>query len=369
MVKRARSIGAGLVRAADASLFRGRSRRAGAALVVGAVLAACDRTPPPPPPPPPGPTLVGQAPVPPGTPIPSVPPVPPVAPPPTAGAITLATGFQPDPTTATGTAGGTVDATTMNPACRGYVQPQPNHTLLASSAFASLRVLVNGGNEDTTLVVQKPDGTFVCDDDTEGRNPVVQFATTPGMHRIWVGSYQPGTTPAYVVGFSEIASVTTAAIGGPPGAPATGPSAGALDTSGSRSNFGTVTLRPGFQPDPHVTEGTSGAAEGSDIDASQVDARCRGHVTTTPDHIFVASAAFGSLAIAARSDGDTTLVVRAPDGTFLCDDDGGGGRNPLVRGSFPPGTYSIWVGSYSGGSNFGYRLGFSELPGFNAEKL
>jgi hypothetical protein len=34
-----------------------------------------------------------------------------------------------------------------------------------------------------------------------------------------------------------------------------------------------------------------------------------------------------------------------------------------------PGLHRIWVGSYSAGSNFGYRLGFSELPMFTSEKL
>ncbi len=333
--------------------------------LLGIGVAGCDQSPPPPPPPPPGPTLVGQAPLPP----PPASPQPAGPAPQAGGALTLATGFQPDPATLSGVAGGNVDASTMSSACRGYVQAQPNHTLMASSPFANLRVLVNGGGQDTTLVVQKPDGTFVCDDDSEARNPIVKLATTPGLHRIWVGSYEAGTTVPYVIGFSELTSVTSTTFGGPAGAPAPGQSAVALDTSATRSNFGTITLRPGFQPDPHITEGTSGAARDSDIDAAQIDARCRGHVTTAPDHVLVATGPFASLAIAARSDGDTTLVVRAPDGTFLCDDDGGGGRNPLVRGSFAQGTYSIWVGSYAGESNFGYRLGFSELPGFTSDKL
>jgi serine protease Do len=285
------------------------------------------------------------------------------------GSVTLAADFTPDPYTATGSAGGPVDASTMNPACRGFVSAQPNQTLMASTAFANLRILVNGGHQDATLMVQKPDGSFVCDDDSEGRHPIVQFQTTPGLHRVWIGSYQPGVELPYVLGISELSSVTTSTIGAPPGTTNAPAGVTHLDTSASQSNFGTITLRSGFEPDPHITEGTSGAAAGNDIDALQIDPRCRGHITGTPDHLFVAGDDFSSLSIAARSDGDTTLVVRMPGGTFLCDDDGGSSRNPMVQGRFPAGTYSIWVGSYSSDSNFSYRLGFSERQGFNSGKL
>lgn len=285
------------------------------------------------------------------------------------GTLTLATGFRPDPTTASGVAGGSVDAATKHPGCRGYIRAQPNHVLRAGSAFGSLRILVNGGDADTTLLVQKPDGSFACDDDSEGYDPIVRLETTAGLHRIWVGSYRPEAHSPYVIAFSESGSTTTSSIGGPSPGFAKGPKAGALDASGRRSNFGTVTLRPGFQPGLHVTPGTSGTAEGSSIDIAEVDSRCRGHVTAIPDHLFVASEDFESLTIAARSDGDTTLLVRTPDGSILCDDDGGGGRNPRVRARFGRGTYAIWVGSFSSSSNFGYRLGFSESPEFTGDEL
>ena len=125
---------------------------------------------------------------------------------------------------------------------------------------------------------------------------------------------------------------------------------------GGASNFGTVTLSTGFMPDPHKAEGTSGGAR----DASGLGAGCVGYISETPDHLFVASDSFTNLRIMAHSSGDVTLVVQKPDGSYLCNDDFEG-TDPLVEGSFPPGTYKIWIGSYEQGTNSPYKLGFSEL--------
>jgi len=124
------------------------------------------------------------------------------------------------------------------------------------------------------------------------------------------------------------------------------------------SNFGTVALSTGFLPDPHVAAGRSGGQRPAE---SLIAAGCRGYITSQPDHIFVAQTGFSFLRIMVSSPGDTTLIVQAPNGQVLCDDDGGSGLNPMVQGSFGPGTYYVWVGSYSEGQYHDYRLGFTEL--------
>ncbi len=50
-----------------------------------------------------------------------------------------------------------------------------------------------------------------------------------------------------------------------------------------------------------------------------------------------------------ESNVDTTLVVRAPDGSFLCDDDMSGSENinPSLRLTPADGKYRVWVGSFS----------------------
>lgn len=272
------------------------------------------------------------------------------------GTVTLATGFTPDPHTATGTSGGAVNAQNLNQACRGWVASQPDHLLVASTAFSNLRILVNGGAGDTTLVVQKPDGSYVCNDDAEGRNPIVTSSFTPGTYKIWVGSYEQGQNTAYTIGFTELGSVNAASLGGGGGA---APAAG-----GGGSNFGTVTLASGFMPDPHKAEGTSGGS----VQASSLNPSCTGWVSATPDHLFVASNAFSNLRVLVHSTDDTTLVIQKPDGTYMCNDDAEG-HNPIVTGAFPAGTYKVHIGSYNQGENSRYTLGFTELGSVTAASL
>ena len=53
------------------------------------------------------------------------------------------------------------------------------------------------------------------------------------------------------------------------------------------------------------------------------------------------------LELVGRGNGDTTLLVRAPDGSFLCADDADGSRNlnPLLAITKPAaGRYLVWVG-------------------------
>jgi hypothetical protein len=128
--------------------------------------------------------------------------------------VTIGPGFLPDPQTATGTAGGPVPANTWSPDCRGYVAAAPNHVLNATGQFMNLRIVVSS-SADTTLVVRRADGMYVCNDDSEGLNPIVMGPFGPGQHQIWVGSYSPSSigTP-YTIGFTELMTVTAASLGG-----------------------------------------------------------------------------------------------------------------------------------------------------------
>jgi len=135
---------------------------------------------------------------------------------------------------------------------------------------------------------------------------------------------------------------------------------------GGTSNFGTVTLTPGFTPDPHVVSGISGGS----VNASQhVNAQCRGWVSQRPDHIFMANGQFNPIRFVVRAGGDTTLVVANDHGRVWCDDDGGEGTNPMVNAAMPAGRYRVWIGSYQQGQNVNYRLGFSELSSVSTSSI
>ncbi|MCB9630809.1 MAG: peptidase S1 [Sandaracinus sp.] len=186
----------------------------------------------------------------------------------------------------------------------------------------------------------------------------------PGTYKLWVGSYSRGQSIPYTLGVSELGSVMPSSLAGGAGAAAAAGGGGALDVTGGDANFGAVTLAPGFVPDPSVHNGTSGGS----VSASSVNPSCTGYVSARPDHLFNASGAFANLRILVNSSADTTLVVRRPDGTFVCNDDSDG-TNPMVAGNFPPGQYRIWVGSYQQGTNSPYKIGFTELASVTSAQL
>ncbi|WP_417231883.1 peptidase S1 [Brevundimonas sp.] len=128
------------------------------------------------------------------------------------------------------------------------------------------------------------------------------------------------------------------------------PGATLAQNPGLRANYGEISLRAGFTPDPYRVS----MAAGGGIDVytdTPLPANCVGNITAAPD--FEVTYTAGSLPLAFRtvSDRDTTLVINAPDGSWWCDDDGFGDGDAEVRFNRPQsGTYDIWVGTFGGGT-------------------
>lgn len=122
------------------------------------------------------------------------------------GQTNLAPGFMPDPATAAGRSGGNVNANEFGQSqtgpCAGWIAQSPDHTMYLAQPFQFMKVLVQS-NDDTTLVIQGPDGSWCSDDEGGGTNPMVQGGWVAGCYRIWVGSFQQGTESPYQVTFTE----------------------------------------------------------------------------------------------------------------------------------------------------------------------
>jgi hypothetical protein len=123
--------------------------------------------------------------------------------------ITIAAGFAPDPRVVEGHAGGPVDATRSHPACVGFHGEEPDHMLVLETAFDELHVLATSAM-DVTLVVRRPDGTMMCNDDFQESHPGLTLSPAPaGSYQVWVGNYDEGGGPApYHLGVTTIDSVT-----------------------------------------------------------------------------------------------------------------------------------------------------------------
>jgi hypothetical protein len=118
--------------------------------------------------------------------------------------VTLSPGFSPDPAIVRGISGGDMSASDMatrtetaTGACTGFVDEQPDHTVVLSSVFNFLNIQVESP-EDTTLIIRGPGGTW-CNDDYTGKNPGIAGQWLSGTYQIWVGSYRQNEYSPYVI--------------------------------------------------------------------------------------------------------------------------------------------------------------------------
>lgn len=275
---------------------------------------------------------------------------------PESGTLNLSAGFSGDPRTVEVTAGGEVAADRgTSPMCRGHVTEAPDLWVNYGGSDTFDLYLSMEADSDTTLLVQTPDGQWLCDDDTAGDlNPGLRIETpAAGRYAVWAGRFSPGPQVPATVYVSELGFL------GGIDEPAE------LDFS-LPSNYGSVALAAGFTPDPHNVELMAGG--GVDVNEA-VGQNCRGYATTAPDFDVTYTPGDFDLYISATSQGDATLIVNAPDGSWWCDDDSAGSLNPGIRFDQPmEGRYDIWVGTYGEGSPEPAVLHISEL-GFGGEFL
>ncbi len=87
---------------------------------------------------------------------------------------------------------------------------------------------------------------------------------------------------------------------------------------------------------------------------------CIGFIDREPDHEIILKNQFDYLSLNIKSPGDTVLLIKGPGGTW-CNDDNID-RNPRIEGQWLPGSYQVWVGSYTQNSSYPYILEISEVP-------
>jgi hypothetical protein len=120
------------------------------------------------------------------------------------GSVPLHAGFSPDPRVVGGTAFGEVRAKSIHRKCKGWVSETPDYLLDADTAFFKLHVL-GRSRSDVSLVVRKPDGAVLCNDNRNGdKDPMVRSEFPIGTTQVWIGVPKEGGTAEYRLGFSEV---------------------------------------------------------------------------------------------------------------------------------------------------------------------
>lgn len=128
------------------------------------------------------------------------------------GAVSLATGFWPDPYERSLIAGGpvAVAATALPSHCRGYVTAAPTLRLNWGGSIDALRIAFATAHGDPTLVINDPYGQWICSDDVDGLNPAVTIQrAVAGQYDIWVGTYSAGADHAGTLIISEFTTEST----------------------------------------------------------------------------------------------------------------------------------------------------------------
>ena len=253
------------------------------------------------------------------------------------GAFAFAPGFTPAPFVLDVVSGGDIAVKPLALAdnCLGYAATAPDVVVDIAGRFERLTILVASA-EDTTLIVNLPNGSWSCNDDTNGLNPaVVYHGAQPGLYQIWIGSYAPDTYDEAQLYISET---------GPEALPttATGPDPARAAT------YGMVELAPNFQPSPYTVQilggGRSRAADFLD------DPACQGFVSEAPDYSVILSQSFTSLYVAVYSPADMTLVINGADGHWYCNDNDIGVSPGFHFNYATAGVYDVWIGSAEAGN-------------------
>lgn len=152
-----------------------------------------------------------------------------------------------------------------------------------------------------------------------------------------------------LVGPSTIAAVGSAEVGGVrscagSATPAEQPRHAPASSTEPRPLGGNSTaISPGA---PLVLRGQAGGP----MLLSSLDPCGRGYATSAPSHALLVPAGIGTVSLRVQSAFDSTLMVELPDGRRVCDDDGGGGLQPLLRVMPGAGELRVWVGHYTGGT-------------------
>lgn len=118
--------------------------------------------------------------------------------------VTLSPNFSPDPVTVHGISGGAQPASdvsgraeTVTGLCTGFVDGEPDHTMVLTDYFDYLQLQVQSP-ENTMLLVRGPGGSW-CNDTYEGANPGIAGQWFSGTYQIWIGSLETNRYHPYII--------------------------------------------------------------------------------------------------------------------------------------------------------------------------
>ena len=210
---------------------------------------------------------------------------------------------------------------------------------------------------DPSLALVTPSGQVLCNDDLNPLvlDPYIEIKNPePGRYTAFLGSYEGDAVyPGFLVVTSHDVNPATMDLAqlfprhvDPRGIPQV-ISADVLDlvkpdvAEPEGGQLSSADL-------PYTAELTAGGEIGA-FNLDQPNPLCTGFISAAPTFRFEWAGESEPVVMFFESDVDTTLQVLTPDGSYQCDDDlhGSENINPWLQLTPEPGTYYVWVGSFS----------------------
>jgi hypothetical protein len=275
--------------------------------------------------------------------------------------LDMKAGFVLDPFLVSLNGGGEVDASTLDPACVGFINDKPVMVANWEGEVDFLDIFFYS-DTDPTLVIQLPDGTYQCADDANDNllDPELTIENpAAGQYKIWVGSYDAGHLIPGLLVITANGDYSLSNFA--PGKLIQRPSIPQEDVQpvvSEESIAANATISTTAKLAPHgtimsdsepltATVTTTGTVPAFLLTDS--DTLCSGMVEDFPDYILQVSGELDNLRVAFEGDSDATLVVIHKDGGPWCVDDAEAtvNANPLVDIAAPAeGLYGIFVGRF-----------------------
>ena len=273
--------------------------------------------------------------------------------------LDLKAGFVLDPFLVSVNGGGEVDASTLDEACVGFINDAPVMKVNWEGTADFIDIFFYS-DTDPTLVVQLPDGSYVCADDANENllDPELTVEKpAAGEYKIWVGSFDEGHLLPGLLVITAKRDFTLSNFD-----PGVLVRRGQLPQEDIQPPVAeeAVAAQLSISTTVVITPDGSLAADSDPLTATVVatgtlpafllgseDVVCSGLVTKRPDYIVKAEDGLENLRIFFEGDDDATLVVANQQLGMVCGDDAAAGANsnPLIDIPKPPaGLYGIWVG-------------------------
>lgn len=269
--------------------------------------------------------------------------------------LSLSSGFLMDPYLLRVISGGSQEASSLDKSCQGFIKEQPDVVINWSGEADALH-LFTYSDGDAMLVVETPDGEFLCNDDADDVtvDALINIEDPQeGEYNIYTGSFRAEEP---VMGFLVITEFN------PAGEMAALDLAPLLDrrdyidaeqmtpavrlgdlSPHHEAVFGKAELSPGF------TSVEIFAAGGGDVNVAGLDGlddACQGFVSLVPSYSVIWSGDGGFTAFF-ESEKNSGMGVVDPEGVVICNDNTAKDNlNPMVQiPEAVEGEYDIYISS------------------------